>query len=114
MSFTSLLNQTATIERNSSPAVGDTGKVSAAWSTVATGVPCAIQPHTVRSTDEAFGQALNATHVGYFLAGADIEPEGDNGKPDRVTVDGVKYLCRGVENPAGRGKLKEVLLERQA
>ena len=113
MSLISLLDKSATIERNTAT-IGDTGKVSVGWATVATGVPCAIQPKSVRSSGEEFGEGLSSTHVGYFLPSADIEPESSDGKADRVTVDSVKYLCRGVRDAAGKTRLQIVALERQA
>ncbi|MFH0911719.1 MAG: hypothetical protein V1918_09480 [Planctomycetota bacterium] len=114
MSRSGLFGQTADIER-ATPSVNGAGEVVLAWSAVASGVPCALQPLRARSRLDRAGEALRAEAALYLPSGTDLRPRLSDGHADRVTVEGGKYLVESVtEDDAGRGRLRVALLVREA
>ncbi len=112
MSIHSFLNQQATIER-ATPTVDSAGDVSLNWNQIASGVPCRIEVLRVDTEIEDAGEATSTRARGYFPAGTDLRPAAGNAGADRVTVDAVSYLVKGVTTMAGpRGRLLLAALER--
>ena len=76
----------------------DAGEVSLVWGDPVT-ASCRVVAGAADSRQAEFARVLGADHVGYFPAGTDVRPgEGNDGLPDKVTVDGADYLVLHVDS----------------
>ena len=105
MSFSSLLNKTATIYRKVQGSVNEFGETSFTLSSVET-IDCAIQPSREELTFHRGGHDYIATNVVYCEFNVNISPG------DYLEVDGVKYLVLSVMDDAGREHHKKCFVYR--
>lgn len=103
MSYSGLLNRTCTIRRKT-VTYGDYGDESTAWSDLATSVKCRIQARTGKLSPGLKGEDLESRFYGFFESGQDIN-EGD-----RVVYQGLTLTVKRVDDAAGHGHHKEILL----
>lgn len=89
MSFDSLLNQIATIERNQTTQDPDSGQEVEGWVNVAENIPCRLDPRAGRLIDKAEYEYEQATHILFSrpVDGVDHKEI----KFYRVDIDGIKY-----------------------
>ena len=113
MSIPKMLKDLETIAR-ATRSVDSGGVVSREWGQVAADVPCALFPAGGGGQQDAVAELLGARFVAYFEGSADIGPQDEDGRSDRVTIGGTKYMTRLVENMGGRGKMLKVYLVREA
>jgi len=79
-------------------------------------VRCALSPQRGRVMATAAGLILEVHAVAYFPAGTDLRPrtDGASGEGDVVEIDGARYRVIAVRDVAGRGRLLEAALGREA
>jgi len=104
MSYDGLLNRTCTIQRKT-VTYGNRGQESTAWADLATGVDCRIQARTGKLSPGLKGEDLEARFIG-FLKYAQAINEGD-----RVVYQGITLTVKRVDDAAGHGHHKEVILQ---
>jgi len=101
-----LLRQRATVQRGGETADA-TGFLDpwASPTTVATDVPCSLQPRSERSKVYANGRVINGSQVAYFNLPRDIRVS------DRLVIGSDTYDVMKVSNAAGRDHHLEVGLD---
>jgi SPP1 family predicted phage head-tail adaptor len=104
MSFDSLLNKTATIERVTTTADTVGGQVKD-WATLIASVPCAIQPVGAKEQAALGNREVLITHIMYCRPfSAEVT------EADRVNAGGTYYDINGITDEAGRGHHYKVYL----
>lgn len=101
-----LLKQRATIQRGGETADA-TGFLDpwASPTTVATNVPCNLQPRAERSKVYSEGRVINGSQIVYFNLPRDVVVS------DRLVIGSNTYDVRKVDNAAGRDHHLEVGVE---
>jgi hypothetical protein len=123
MSYRGQLNGTAVLQR-STTTTNSQYEVVRTWATV-TGegdsgtIRISLQPRTGRvgtrgGHAQAFGEELDFDAIAFVEGDVDIRPEDNNGHGDRLLVTPFTYKVVGVADVTTRGKVKRVLLKRNA
>lgn len=102
--YDSLLTQTCTIQRRTQGSVDKWGDAEVSIDNSATGVACLIQPAYEVLEFDVRGQKQTANFVGYFKETENIEVD------DIIVFKSKNYAVLGVEDAAGQGHHKEILL----
>lgn len=108
MAFSSMLPSKCTVKRNQN--TNSDGVIMAVWVDVATGIPCSVQERKGKTSIGVVGQFLEYDAVGYFKAGANIQPKNttDGHQPDVLYISagpgiGSYYEIAKVGDNSGRG-----------
>lgn len=103
MAIASVLNQRVTIQRKT-VTYSVAGEPTLAWTTVATGVSCALDAVSGHLTRGTGGWVRRETIRGFFESDTDLQIE------DRVIVGAEAWLVGNVTDAAGRGHHLEAVL----
>ncbi len=91
---------TATHQRQDAQATGMSGgRKAGAWLTIASAVPCWVQPASAQTIARAAAQQMVVTHSIY------VQTDLDARSNDRLVIGSTYYLVRGFTNQAGLGRL---------
>jgi hypothetical protein len=103
MSIASMIakaGQTLTHQRQDAAAVTGSGaRKAGAWTTLASGIPCWVQPASADVTARAAAQQMLVTHEVYLLS--DLSARAN----DRLLIGSTYYLVHGVTDRAGLGRV---------
>lgn len=107
MSFDSLLNKVCTIEINT-PTQDEAGQMIESWSTIASGLPCRLDPTEggVEETPRAVYEV--ATHILFMRV--PVTPANFNTEEHRIDVDGDKFTIILISKVYGMSELDHLEL----